>query len=360
MTESQSSDGQSSQGPGRHAGGDAPPGITIRPYRDGDEHKILEAFNLVFREVCGEGFVDRTMEHWRWQYLDNPVGQRMSLAVAEDGTIASQYAGVPLRADTPWGRQTFVHCVDSLTHPDFRQGLKRPGLFVITGLPFSTHSREIGDAVLYGYPVRMAERIGRRFLEYHFLRVVNYLVRDIAAPFDPAPDLEIATGTALPAGVDDLYEALRAERQCWLVRDHAYLNWRYVQIPGSGDGDYRFVEVRRGGRLAGLAVVRPEHELIPDVCTVADWLAPSGDEGVMDALLEGARRLGVERARKRLMAVFADPSVEYAALRARGFEVEPSSQTLERRLTFLITGSPITEEFLAEHWWYTLGDSDLI
>ena len=62
--------------------------ITIRPYRPGDEHQILATFNLVFREVCGEGYVDRTMEQWRWTYYGNPNGMRMSLAVAADGTVA--------------------------------------------------------------------------------------------------------------------------------------------------------------------------------------------------------------------------------------------------------------------------------
>ena len=62
-------------------------GLTIRPYRYGDEHKILETFNLVFREVCGADYVDRTMEQWQWAYPNNPAGHRISLAVAEDGTV---------------------------------------------------------------------------------------------------------------------------------------------------------------------------------------------------------------------------------------------------------------------------------
>ena len=331
--------------------------LTIRSYQPGDEERILATFNLVFREVCGDDFVDRTMEHWKWQYLDNAVGQRMSLAVAPDGTVASQYAGVPLRADTPWGRVVFVHCVDSLTHPRFRKGLKRPGLFVTTGKPFSAHSRAIGDAVLYGYPVPMAERIGRRFLEYHFLRVVNFLVQPLAGA-EPAPGALVAREIeGIPDDIDALYAEVVKTKSCWLVRDRDYLDWRYVRIPGD---DYRFLSVRRDGVLAGLAVVRPVHELIPDVCTIADWVVPTGDDDVMDALLGGVRQMGRAAGRERLLAVFADTSWEYDTLLRRGFEIEPSANTLERRLTYLITGANVTEEFLAEHWWYTLGDSDLV
>ena len=61
--------------------------LTIRPYEAGDEAAILSTFNLVFREVCGPDYVDRTLAQWRWAYPDNPAGHRISLAVAEDGTL---------------------------------------------------------------------------------------------------------------------------------------------------------------------------------------------------------------------------------------------------------------------------------
>ena len=37
----------------------------------------------------------------------------------------------------------------------------------------------------------------------------------------------------------------------------------------------------------------------------------------------------------------------------------PSANWLERRLVYLITGSPLKPEGLAADWWYALGDSDL-
>ncbi|MEC8653018.1 MAG: hypothetical protein VXY92_10690, partial [Planctomycetota bacterium] len=111
-------------------------GLTIRPYEAGDEDAILRTFNLVFREVCGPDYVDRTLAQWRWAYPANPAGHRISLAVADDGTVASQYAGMPMRYDTPWGEQLLIHCVDSMTHPRWRQGLKAKSLFVETCMPF--------------------------------------------------------------------------------------------------------------------------------------------------------------------------------------------------------------------------------
>ncbi|MCB9885671.1 MAG: hypothetical protein H6838_09275 [Planctomycetes bacterium] len=334
------------------------PDLTIRPYQPGDEHGILQTFNLVFREVCGPDYVDRTLEQWRWQYLDNPVGQRMSLAVAPDGTIVSQYAGVPLLADTPHGEQIFVHCVDSMTHPDYRAGLKRPGIFVITGLPFSAHSRKIGDAVLYGFPVDVAFRIGSRYLEYHFLRVIDFLIRDVAlGVLDPAPGIELTRVTEVPADVDDLYRRVRADKQLLLRRDRRYLDWRYVKNPSRAD--YELWTARRGGQLAGLMVLKPGSGLAPDAATVADWMVPEADAAATSSLLHVATRRAAEEGKQRLMTVFPEWSSEWRAFEQHGFVKTPSKNWLERRLVFLITGSPLTEAGLQAQWWYALGDSDL-
>ena len=334
------------------------PDLTIRPYRPGDEHRILETFNLVFREVCGPGFVDRTMEQWRWQYLDNPMGHRMSLAVAPDGTVVSQYAGVPVLADTPSGPQRFIHCVDSMTHPAWRGGLKRPGIFVITGLPFSAHSRRIGDAVLYGFPVDVAFRIGSRYLEYHFLRDIDFLIRGAAVgPVPPPPGLTIERVANVPPDIGALYDVVRGEKRLLLRRDYRYLQWRYVQNPKAGD--YELWTARQGSSLRGLLVLQPGGGLVPDHATVADWLASEHDAAATDALLHAATRRTQEVGKQGLVTVFPEWSAEWRNFEARGFVKTPSANWLQRRMVYLLTGSPLTAETLQADWWYALGDSDL-
>src|SRR5690606_17080289 len=134
----------------------------IRPYRPGDEDSILAGFNRVFREVCGPGYVDRSMATWRWEFTENPAGNRITVGLHE-GVVAAHYAGVPQRVSTAFGDMTFVHIVDSFVVPEHRAGLRRPGLFVETALPWFELCHEMGDAVLYGYPVKTAERIGQRY-----------------------------------------------------------------------------------------------------------------------------------------------------------------------------------------------------
>ncbi|MEZ5963051.1 MAG: GNAT family N-acetyltransferase [Planctomycetota bacterium] len=341
----------------------APPATTIRPYQAGDESAILRTFNIVFRETNGEGYVDRGMPFWRWQYLDNPEGHRVWVAVTADGTVAAHYGGVPYRVATPAGETTFVHIVDSFVHPSFRAGLKAPGLFVCTALPWFRDCYVRGDAVAYGFPVPRAERIGQRYLHYHRLRVIDYLCRDLGEEraADPtvsvAPITQLAEGSESAARVDGLFAAFRRERACLTVRSARYLRWRYLTPPGV---EFEVVGAQRGDRLVGLMVLARRVELVPDSCAIVDWMVPGDDEGVTSALLGHAVARGRDAGRANLLAVFADSSPEFANLQRAGFTVVSSSLHFERRLNYQVFAHDLSEPFLREHWWYTLGDSDLV
>ncbi len=332
----------------------------IREYRPGDEPGILTSFNRVFREVCGEGYVDRQPGFWDWEFAQNPAGHRIVVAVGEDGTIAAQYAGCPQRFHSSYGEVTFVHIVDSFVVPEARQGLKRPGLFVTTAYPWFELCDRMGDAVLWGFPVKTAERIGQRYLEYKPLRSIDYLCRGVGAGALEGPaDVQVEAVAEIPAEADALFERVAAEKTCLLRRDRAYLDWRYRRIPGGGK-DYTVLAARRGGELVGLAVLRVQHELVPEACTFADWVVPGCDGEVVDGLLAAASRIAQGAGRKTLMAVLPPWSPEAAALTARGFEAVSSAIYMERKLTHRIYHAAMTTEWLAENWWYTVGDTDLV
>lgn len=251
--------------------------LEVRPYRPGDEARILDTFNLVFRRECGPGFRDRDLEYWRWQYQENPAGQQILLAVDADGTVAAQYAAVPQRADTMFGPVRFVHVVDSMTHPAYRAGLQRTGVFATLGRAFTADYREHGNELGYGFPVRAAERIGSRMLGYELLRPIDYLVRSTDVPVPAAPaGVEVTQVRGWPPEVDELWQRCLPERPCTVRRDRRYLHWRYVQIPTRRD--YELFVAHRQGELSGLLVLRPYHELVPSSGTIVDQVWHDDDE----------------------------------------------------------------------------------
>jgi hypothetical protein len=337
------------------------PAFEIRPYRPGDEHAILEAFNRCFAAV-DPGFTPRSLEAWRWQYLENPAGHRISLAVAETGEVISQYAGIPQRMRLDGQPATFTQAVDSMTDPRFRRGLKKPGFFVLTGYPFAQNfggPPPERDPVMWGLPVPVAWRIGKAYLQYQLIRNVNQLVLDLEQEprrLASASNLALEQGLAssgLPNGIEGLFERFAAGRLAIGLRDQAYLRWRFQTRPGH---DYRWIAARRGGELVGLLLWRDCEFDLKRAANVAEFLVAPGDLAVGDALLaelaQTARTLGLTR----VQALFPDSAPEWLQFQQRGFLVVPTRY-------FLVGRDYIKRcemRWLYQHWYYSLGDTDLV
>ena len=93
--------------------------IVIRGYREGDEEDIVELLFKVFREWRDRG--KRSLDFWKWMYLDNPLGDRL-ISVA---TVGDKIIGVKhdLFLSIKHGDKVLVGCLgtDSAVDPDFRR-----------------------------------------------------------------------------------------------------------------------------------------------------------------------------------------------------------------------------------------------
>jgi hypothetical protein len=336
--------------------------LEIRPYQPGDEQEILTSFNQVFREVCGEGYVDRKMDFWKWEFEQNPQGMRVMLAVTPEGRVAAQYAGVPLAMHTFSGPTNFVHAVDSMVHPDFRQGLKKPGLFLTIGKAWFDHLGEMGiESVCFGYPVRPAWRIGTRYLGYVLIHVIDYLIAETPRLEEAATgstDVDVEVRSDFPEDeINEFWEKWCRDKDCTVKKDHTYLHWRYVMHPTT---EYIVLLARKKGMLVGVAVLHPAHELVPSALTFAEWMVFPGKEGGAVALTNEALRIAKERKRERLMTVLAPWSEDFAFFLERGFKKVSSVEYLQRNLGSYLWKEVFTSAWLAEHWTFSLGDSDLV
>jgi len=56
--------------------------LSVRTFRDGDEHAIVELFNSVYSRFAG--FVPRTVDYWRWSSLERPDVERDGIFLALD------------------------------------------------------------------------------------------------------------------------------------------------------------------------------------------------------------------------------------------------------------------------------------
>ncbi|MCA8968182.1 MAG: GNAT family N-acetyltransferase [Planctomycetes bacterium] len=339
--------------------------IEFREYRPGDEGNILATFNTTFSESWTEGYVDRGLAHWRWLYELNPAGHRILIGVDDDGTVACQYAGIPMRVRGPEGRElSFFHAVDSMVHPAYRKGLRKRGLFLEVAERYFERFGGREDHLGFGYPVRAAWRIGERYLGYGLVRSVEFLMRDIEPSLVTGSASESRGGIEVrpvdwshdAEALDALFARVGVSYSCVTIKDARYLSWRYGP---DAPNRYHVLVAHSADSLAGLAVVRTSGSLVPDAATIGDLLVAPGDETTLNALIASAEDLAAANACRSLMTVENPDLFAGTHFRSLGFELHPSKNWFERKLGSRDWTSGLTQEWLASNWSYCLGDSDL-
>lgn len=327
--------------------------VLLRPYRSGDEAALLAGHNRIFPP--------RSMAHWQWKFRANPTGLVHTMVAAHEREgIVGAYVTIPTRVRMADETRICGQCVDLWVLPEWRRHGPRPGLFVNLAL---AHYEAWGgsgpdqNAFHYGWPIA-TWRIGQKYLRYEIVRDWDFLFREVPAgglpPRATPAGLEVRRVPRFGAEVDALWAAGAVDMPLAIVRDSAYLNWRFAD---AHDAVYELLECRERatGRLRGVAVVRQCDFLFANTCFVVDWLVPADDLDATTALVAAAEQRANEGGAASLATLF-----QHRDRRFLGFQ----------RLGFLVYGSvyfqvviPFTQHdthFYREHWYHTLGDSDLV
>ena len=345
----------------------------VRPAAEEEFPRLIALFNRVFRW-------DKDARTFRWKYLDNPHG-RAVVWVAEapaSGEIVGSLAFVPRRIRV--GGKTFVTFLasDGMVLEEWQ----RKGIFVrLLGIMFErswereapfvtaftgrrsvpgllrTGWKTVGTILEMELPLR-----GRRL----FRRVLHRLPA-LEGPLGRAGDVLLERGAAgrllrrRPASRvvrverfdEDLArageEALAAVEAA-MVRDRAFLDWRYVDNPTQRHtcwGAYR------EGRAAGYMVMEARGE----AAYVTDLLAadPEVRADLLARAVQEAHRAGC--AWIQCMALEGDPMSAF--FRAQGFRPLPR----ERLLPFMMKEGPAAGELAGRvldprRWYLSHGDRD--
>jgi hypothetical protein len=327
------------------------PPYEIRPYATGDEEGILDLWNRVF----GAGRADfrpRTLEEWRWRFLENPAGTRIFVAVEGAGKVVAQYASIPVRTLLEGREAIFGQIVDSMVDPAHRRGLGRPGLFVRTAEPFfDAFGSPDRDVVMYGYPIQIAWRVGSAFLRYEVVRTDVLLFRPPGVA-GGALDVDVEEVATFGAEADALWKDVAPSFAASTVRDGRFLDWRFGRRPGA----YRRGIARRGGRAAGLAVVRVAPFIVERAAAICEWLVPPGDLDAARALLAWASEIARDGRAPIVGTLLPDASPWFVPFQREGFRVAPTDYFMVARHF----DSRYDMDWLRRNWLYTLADTDLL
>ncbi len=330
--------------------------IFLAPYRRGDEVGILEMFQQVFN-------AHRTSDHWYWKFRDNPFGAYKIVQAADrDGILAGHYSGYPVPFYAPAkGGESFLSLQigDIMTRPEFRNaGLGKTS--VLGRITDYFHHQFCIDQIpfMYGFVAGNHRKFGERFLHYRYMPSIPYHVLDLGhskmrmrGRFKRILSGVRVTEISHVTSDFDLFFKKAAKDYGMLVRrDATYLKWRYMDCP---DGGYRFFVVKRFGKLVGWSIFKERGKVLL-------W----GDALFLKDHLHLVETLMAEVIANHFQSVLRiegwfskTPQWWSAMLLNMGFEISEEPNGLVGGVTLF---DPfMSADFVADHLYYTMGDSDL-
>lgn len=233
---------------------------TIQAYQPGDEAAITELFGLVFGQPLSKA-------QWRWKYTGTGlVTLPVKLAFDPAGRLMGHAGAIPLRGWRQNRPLPFFQICDVMVHPDARGQLGGHNLFTRLARDLLGELAERWpNAFAYGFPGQRPFRLGEYARVYGRVEQATTIRR-------PARRSGFPLLYARPLAWDDsrldaLWARLAPSFALALIRDQAYLRWRYATHPVHA---YGLFGLRLAGRLLGWAVTQQEDNRL----RVIDLLLP--------------------------------------------------------------------------------------
>jgi hypothetical protein len=345
------------------------PAWQVRPYRDGDEAVLIELYQRTAQRTI-------TPEHWHWKLNTLPAPAPSVWLAFDEARLIFHYAGWSLRYHLPEGERLGMVSVDAMTDPDYR----RRGLLSHVGAQAYAAWRAAGYAFTIGLP---NEQWGSRAAALGWIELfpLQWLVRPIrfeavaarrlrlkwplaftpvgalvqrwwnrSLPIDPT----LAVRAIDRAGdeIDQVWRTAHDPQHVSIVRDSAWLNWRYVNAP---ELDYRVLVAERAGAVIGYLVFRLSAGARQRVGAIAEWLAP--DEAVVCTLLRHALER-LQAAQVDSVAALAIPgSSQWRLLKRGGFLTRQSFRVMINPFDDRL---PLDELRDPDRWLMFGGDYDVL
>lgn len=331
--------------------------MDIRAFREGDEEGIL----ALDRAVEEHPWNRRDLANWRWKYRGgNPAGEAIMYVAEHEGRIVAHFAGLPMRYVVGGEPVLGSHSLAMMVLPQWQNR----GLIKFVADKVLADISSSGWAFTYGYPNQNAHALHTRLLGYEDVGMQRLWQRSLDGH---EMDLSIMSASAT-SGLDfralsvfgPEADALFARvllakdgltRGAMVVRDAAFLNWRYMARP---DVHYLAHGVFRGEELAGYCVLKLYRWETTLFGHFVDLFVVPGDVEAGRLLLGGGLR-ELHGHGCGLVNLWMQGSLFFQnLLREHGF-AEVSSRPLICR--FGKTSERLRPRLTPENWYFTMGDT---
>ena len=310
----------------------------------------------------------------RWQYEENPAGPAViTTAHGSAGSLAAQYAVIPLRFSLNDKEIAGSLSLNTLTHP----GHRGKGLFRLTAL--STYALCEDRRILFTIGVPNGNSFpgfisGLDFTNAGEMKLLAQLLRPAKAAMKflfpgakKGESILLNTEGMLHENVSvlDLENDKNAyagflkkwenQKVIALHRSAAYLSWRYLNHPTRR---YILLKETAGQEIKGIAVIRAMHLFGMRAGLLIDYCSLDETGNLPRAVRHIFRKHGLDI----ILTLSTGFGKEYRSLRSSGFYNVPRF-LLPQRFPFIVKNHKGGEEnkqlYKMENWHFTFGDYDV-
>jgi hypothetical protein len=306
---------------------------TIRSYQLGDEAGIVSLFATVFQH-------ELPLAVWQWKYRRENEFPSV-FVVEEEGQIVCHYGA--LRQRLSWeGKEVLGwDIVDVMCHPH-HQGR---GLFRRAAQAFISQLRGQPGALIYGFPGERHRRLGERLVGYEPVASVYKVHKPLPLRALPFPAGAVVL-RAVPDEWDQSWQTLEQRFGLVARRDRRMLSWRYVERPNKR---YRLLTLPG---VAALAVVGIEARK----AYLMEFLLTEENTAAAQVLLLAVEAVCCSEGVEILEGWFPRFAWECGFLTGTGGFTGAEADTYFECRVF---DPRLRPSWLAEHFYYSLGDYDV-
>ncbi len=326
--------------------------LTVRPYSEGDEFAINDAFNRIFG--C-----NRSIEEWVWKF--SVEGAREASVGAWDGEkLAAHNGGLPAAFMVGGRRVLSLQGVDtfSLAALDRRRDWKSAWLDVMDFFA-EVIASEVQAPLLYGFtgPNSIGHMVNRCRWDAAEPRRIPLLTREVGSGGTRTLGSRLYVARSIgdvESALDQLWEKVRHRYTSAVVRDANHARRRF-----SGHPTVRYHRWLVTRRFSSEPVAYVVFRTDDGKCRWADLLWDARHPGALDLIQHLSSRLAQQTGcGQEAMWLDGDPEAE-ERLRTVGFEGGPDPSGVVRVVRFL-DPSLSAEAFAPGKVYTTMADADLV
>ncbi|SFK17711.1 Acetyltransferase (GNAT) domain-containing protein [Halobacillus dabanensis] len=263
--------------------------MTVRPYKPGDEVQI----QLLFKKTFGN---DRPLKTWTWKFKENPKQDSPFILVYEDNNKILGHISLWITEAYINGNVTKIGLrADTMVDPQARG----KGIYKKLNDTLLEKAKLEGIDYLYGFPAPKAKELFQKYTGAHHMTdmprwlSVRHPMALLSSKFSPLRILKpldkmyanfkkvkvkdhpyvFREVTECDHNFDELASETKFNSKAMVVRDAAYLNWRYHNHP---EKTYRMFGLYDGDKLKGYVVTNKVEGSFTNGFIV-DWLTSDAE-----------------------------------------------------------------------------------